>query len=285
MVHFGSRAVTRSCLASLVEDPSSVERRVVVVDNESNLKNGDLPAGHSLLSPGVNLGFGSGANAGISALGGEPCSTFVVLNNDVNVLSGFLDAAARALNDSGVGAVAGPLWLHRPDGPLWYAGGAVNFLTGTVRQTRSHAEAERVRDVGFLPGAAIALRRSAFEELGGFSPGFFLYNEDVDLCLRLRRRGWRLRFEPGMRAIHHLGASTGSSLLSPLYLEHITKTRLRPFRPLAYRLYLAVMHSGYVLARSAGLSVRKGRAAVPAVRALLRGHAAALATIGQGPQR
>lgn len=285
VVHFGSGAVTRSCLESLVSDPSSVERRVVVVDNGGNLRDDDLPPGCRLLSPGANLGFGSGANAGIEVLAAEPCAAFVVLNNDVDVLPGFLDAAARALGEPGVGAVAGPLWLRGPDGPLWYAGGTVSFLTGTVRQARRRIDATRRREVGFVPGAAVALRTSAWEDSGGFDPAFFLYNEDLDLCLRLRRAGWRLSFEPTMQAVHHLGASTGSAWLSPLYLEHITKTRLRPFRPLAYRLYLALLHSGYVATRGAALSLRRGRAAPASVAALLRGHMAALATIREGPRR
>jgi len=84
-----------------------------------------------------------------------------------------------------------------------------------------------------------------------------------------------------MRAVHALGAATGSERRSPLYLEQITRTRLRPFRPLAYRLYLAVVHSLWVAVRASVLQAQGDR---EGVAALLRGHRYALATLTQGPR-
>jgi N-acetylglucosaminyl-diphospho-decaprenol L-rhamnosyltransferase len=122
--------------------------------------------------------------------------------------------------------------------------------------------------------------------VGGFDPAYFLYNEDVDLCLRLRRRGFRLLFAPAMVAVHRLGTATGSAGRSAFYLEHMAATRLRPFRPLAYRAYLAVLHSGYVVLRALRYRVLVGgEAGREAARALLRGHAKALRGIRQGPRK
>jgi GT2 family glycosyltransferase len=199
----------------------------------------------------------------------------VALNNDAVLAAGFLDAAAAAL-EVGVGAAGGP--IRDPErGSLWYAGGRVSFLTGTVRQQRSERAAARPRDVGFIPATAMALAPAAWRELDGFDPRYFLYNEDLDLCLRLRRAGWRLRFEPGMACRHRLGTSTGSAVRSPLYLENLTRTRLLPFRSPAYRAYLAVIHSVYCAARIAGLALRHRGRCAPFVNAVLRGHAAAVA--------
>jgi GT2 family glycosyltransferase len=212
-----------------------------------------------------------------------PWEALVVLNHDVEVADGYLDAALEALAEDGVGAAAGPLYLDRPGGALWYAGGSVCFLTGTVRQSTSGALAGRPRTVGFFPGAALAIRQQAWDDVGGFDPGYFLYNEDVDLCLRLRRRGYRLCFAPRMVAVHQLGAVTGSAGRSPFYLELVTETRLRPFRPFAYRIYLAALHSGYVLLRALWRLALGGSAGGEAARALLRGHAKALAGLRRGP--
>ena len=84
-----------------------------------------------------------------------------------------------------------------------------------------------------------------------------------------------------MKAVHTLGAATGSRQRSAFYLEHMTKTRLRPFRPLVYRLYLAVVHSGWVAARAASIAARRDPDKVDKVSALLRGHAAALRSVIQ----
>ena len=279
VVHFGDPAPTLACLAALRADRSTCLRRVTVVDNSGSLLDGDA-VGTTVVRPGRNLGFGAGANAGVAALGPEPPPVLVVLNNDVEVTDGFLDAAAAALGRPGVGAAGGPLYLDRPGGALWYAGGGVNWLAGTVLQSRSAGAAGQARDVGFIPGAALALGGAAWREAGGFDPAYFLFHEDLDLCLRLRRRGWRLRFEPAMAAVHRLGATTGSGERSPLYLEELTATRLRPFRPLAYRLYLATLQTVYVALRALRWRLAgRGDAGRAAARALLRGHRRALATV------
>ncbi len=277
VVHFGDPEPTGACMRALAAEGSTCARRIVVVDNSGNLDPaGVMPA--EILHPGENPGFGAAVNAGAGRLGPGPWAALVALNNDVEVGRGYLDAAVAALSGPRIALAAGPLFLDRPGGELWYAGGSVNWLTGTVRQATSHRAAGRQRSVGFVPGAAFAVSPAAWRDVGGFDPSYFLYNEDVDLCLRLRRRGWRLEFVPAMAALHRLGAATRSAARSPLYLEHMAATRLRPFRPLAYRLYLAVLHSGYALMRAGAYRVVvRGERGAAAAAAILRGHRRALA--------
>jgi GT2 family glycosyltransferase len=256
----------------------------VVADNSGNLDPGArVPA--EVLRTRDNPGFGAAVNAGVAWLGPGPWDALIVLNNDIEVASGYLDAAVAALRSPGVAVAAGPLYLDRPGGRLWYAGGSVNWVTGTVRQATSRTAASRGREVGFVPGAAFAVGPEAWRQSDGFDGSYFLYNEDVDFCLRLRRRGWRLLYTPTMVAVHRLGAVTGSAARSPLYLELMAATRLRPFRPLAYRLYLAVLHSVYALVRASGyrLFVR-GVAGGAAAAAIMRGQRRALATLKAGPR-
>jgi GT2 family glycosyltransferase len=278
VVHFGDPGPTQACLGSLLADPSPVDRSIAAVDNSANLLLADAPPSVLHLRFPDNPGFGAGANRGAAALAARNAvAGFVFLNGDVEVLPGFLGAAAAALA-GGAGAVGGPLFLDRQGGPLWYAGGRVDLLTGTVRQSRRARDARRAREVAFVPGAALAVSAPAFHAVGGFGPAFFLYNEDLDLCLRLSRAGFRLRFEPRMAAVHHLGAATGSADRSPLYLEEITRTRLLPFPSRAHRLWLAVLHTGWVSLRAGLLLLRRGPCGLPHARALLRGHRAALAS-------
>lgn len=280
VVHFGDPTPTLRCLASVFEDPSPVPRRVVVVDNSGTFSAPER--GESMvLRLAHNPGFGAGANAGIDALGSDGYEALVVLNHDVELLPGFLEAVRTAVARPQVGAAGGPLYLGSSAGPLWYAGGHVNFLLGTVAQSRSRRRARQARRVGFLPGAALAVSPQAWWEVGGFDPTYFLYNEDLDFSLRLRRRGYALYFEPAAAAIHHLGVATGSAARSPLYLEHLTQTRLRPFRPNVYRLYLAGVHTAYVGIRAALLAATGGEWGRAQARALLRGHGAALKEVLQ----
>ncbi len=278
VVHFGDPAPSRQCVASITADPSPVRRRVVVVDNSGTYPGEPVADEHVLRLP-HNPGFGAGANAGVGALGGGEYAGLVILNHDVELLPGYLAAVCGGLANGKTGAAAGPLYLDRAGGQLWYAGGRINFALGTVSQSRSPRLARRAREVGFIPGAAMAVSPRAWREVGGFDPEFFLYNEDVDLCLRLRRRGYALRFVPQAAAIHHLGDATGSRDRSPLYLEHLSRTRLRPFQPRAYRLYLALLHTLYVGVRATLLATGGGSRGREQARALWRGQRAALRTV------
>jgi GT2 family glycosyltransferase len=282
IVHFDAPEPTLRCLASVRADTSEQARALVVVDNGGNLEPAQLGNDVTLVSRPDNPGFGVGANLGVAALpeppDGDSYRAYVVLNNDVELEPGFLDAAARSLED-GVGAVGGPVNDGDAAGTLWYAGGRINYLTGTVTQSHDPGDAARRREVGFIPGAAIAVNPQAWAQARGFDPSYFLYNEDLDLCLRLRRLGWRLLFEPDMACVHFLGGATGSRGRSPTYLAQLTRTRLRPFRPWIYRFYLSLLHSPYNLFRVVRLMLRHGPRCGPYVWAVVRAHLGAVAEV------
>jgi GT2 family glycosyltransferase len=279
IVHFGDVDPTIRCAASVLGDPSRIERRVVVIDNSGNLEEDALVAGVEVISRPDNPGFGAAINVGVAALDeDEGISFYVVLNNDAVLGSGYLDAAADAL-EVGVGAVGGPIRDGLDTSRLWYAGGGINFLTGTVRQRRFADASGRGRDVGYIPATAMAVAKTAWRDIGGFDERFFLYNEDLDLCLRLRRAGWRLRFEPGMETFHRLGGSTGSAERSPLYLENLTATRFLPFHSRIYRMYLGGVHTVYNSLRVLGLCVRHTTGSAAYVTAVIRGHLKALGSV------
>ena len=280
IIHYGRSDPTLRCLASVIADPSSAARQIVVVDNFGNLKATQLGEGVTLIRQEDNPGFGGGANIGVESFSDrDDLSAYLILNNDVELTPGFLDGVVLALNSDRSGAAGGPIRSGIDPSALWYAGGGIRHLTGTVHQSRSPSDAVKAREVRFIPGTAIAVKAAAWHDIGGFDESFFLYNEDIDLCLRLRRKGWRLRFEPTMACIHHLGETTGSAHRSALYLEQITLTRLQPFKPWIYQVYLCWVHSFYNLARVATLIARRGRASRTQVQAVWRGHFGAMAGV------
>lgn len=254
---------------------------MVLVDNSPDHPAGldpeSLPPDVRYLPCPDNPGFGTGANRGIELLGRlDDFGSYLVLNHDVEILPGYLEAAIRSLANEGVGAASGPIYRDRFQESLWYAGGELRYLTGTVRHSESPRDAERPREVNFLPGAAVAISARAWDDVGGFDPRFFLYHEDVDLSLRLRRAGWTLRFEPRMKAVHDVGSATGSGEVSAFFLEHLLATRLRPHPSLLYRTYLALLHTPHEAYRALRILLREGRSGLPKVRAIFRGQRRAL---------
>jgi N-acetylglucosaminyl-diphospho-decaprenol L-rhamnosyltransferase len=129
----------------------------------------------------------------------------------------------RHLADPTVGAVAPALVL--PSGDLqdsarWVPTPADLLLRRfTGRQPDMVRSAEPV-DVEWVVAACLVIRRSAFEEIGGFNERFFLYFEDVDLSVRLRATGYRVRYDPTVKASHEHRAASRSSLASPATRQH-----------------------------------------------------------------
>jgi N-acetylglucosaminyl-diphospho-decaprenol L-rhamnosyltransferase len=266
VVSHDTRDEALGCLATL---PAAGADEVVLVDTGS--RDGTAAAVRSA-HPEVrvleldNLGFGRGANAGARA---STADVLVVCNADVRFEPGSIEVLARRLADDPSVAAAGPA-VRYPDGRHQASARAVPDLATAVghallsrlwrdnpwtrRYRRADADPGRARDADWLSGCALALRRTAFEGVGGFDPAFFLYVEDLDLGVRLRRAGWRLRYEPDARVVHRVGASTGrrrvwaltthARSLDRYYARHVGRGAVgRLARPL-----VRVALAGWVLA-------------------------------------
>ena len=66
-----------------------------------------------------------------------------------------------------------------------------------------------VREVDWLAGAFLMVRRAAIDQVGGMDEAFFMFNEDVDWCHRMKDAGWAVAYVPDARVVHHIGASRG----------------------------------------------------------------------------
>ncbi len=222
VVSFNSRHCLPECVRSLRSESVA---DVVVVDNASS--DGSVEAmlasdpDVTVVATGANLGYGSGANRGVEVAAGDH---LLLLNPDTVVEPGTVKALSEALDrDPGLAAV-GPR-IENVDGTLypsvrsfpdlWVAGGhaflglvwPANPFTRRYRMLDwDHGRA--APDVDWVSGACMLVRRSAFEVVGGFDEAYFMYVEDVDLCWRLGRAGWRIGYEPSGRVVHTLGGSS-----------------------------------------------------------------------------
>lgn len=165
-----------------------------------------------LLQSAENLGFASGNNIGIRHALAHGADYLWLLNNDTKPAPDALSALiAKALTDRRIGAVASicyyagaPLTVQ-----IW-AGGRVNLWIGY-----SHSSEVPHEDDWFdtLNGASLLVTRTAVEDAGLLDEGFFLYWEDTEFCLRMRKRGWGLAAAPDSRVLHKVNASTGGNNL------------------------------------------------------------------------
>ncbi len=209
---------TLECLASIAAARSSVKFEVIVGDDGSTDETKAALAtvrGLRIVRSEMNQGFLRNVNSAAAKAKGR---VLVVLNNDVQVTDGWLEPLVKALDDPTVGAAA-PKMLF-PNGRLQEAGARLRpDATSTMIGLFDDPDLPRYnygRDVDYASGACIAVRRADFENLKGFDESYSpAYCEDVDLCLRLRNMGLRIRYEPESRIYHHL--SITSNALSGSY--------------------------------------------------------------------
>lgn len=168
----------------------------------------------------ANAGFGRAANTGVRLVETE---VVVIANADVRFTPGSVVRLQAALAADPDLAVVGPT-VRYPDGSPQASARCVPDLPTAVGHavcgrvwpgnpwTRRYRlldlDPARPRDADWVSGCAMAVRRDAFEAVGGFDPGYHLYVEDLDLGVRLRAAGWRLRFQPAAVVTHRVGAST-----------------------------------------------------------------------------
>ncbi len=158
--------------------------------------------------------FARGNNAALEAATGE---LICFLNNDVEVPDHWLSPLVAALEDETVAAVQPKLLQHDDRSMFEYAGGsggfldalAVPFTRGRILDTLEvdRGQYDDARDVFWATGAAMLVRRDAFEAAGGFDESFGMHQEEIDLCWRLWRMGRRVRVEPASEVYHLGGAS------------------------------------------------------------------------------
>jgi N-acetylglucosaminyl-diphospho-decaprenol L-rhamnosyltransferase len=233
VVNYESGPALARCVRGLAhQDPAEL----VVVDNGSSDGSVDelrrRVAGVAVLDPGANLGYGAAANRGVAAT----CAPAVlVCNSDLEVGRDGLAILAGALEERPGCGVVGPL-IRDASGRRYpsarrfpslvdAAGHAMlGLFAPDNRFTRAYHQAElagtaTAREVDWLSGACLLLRRRAFEEVGGFDESYFMYAEDVDLCWRLARAGWSALYVPEAEVTHLQGVSTGAHPYR-MILEH-----------------------------------------------------------------
>jgi hypothetical protein len=135
-----------------------------------------------------------------------------LLNNDTSPAPDALSALVKkTLTDRRIGAVASICYFSEaPWSVQAWAGARVNLWIGYGRNT-TEPRADNWFDS--LNGTSMLIARTALEDAGLMDEGFFLYWEDTEFCLRLRKKGWQIAAAPDSRVLHKVNASTGGNRL------------------------------------------------------------------------
>ena len=214
------RQEVERCLEALFAEPPSVSHQVVVVDNASSDGSVEVIARRwpdvLVLENRVNEGFARAVNRGIRATASE---MVLLLNPDTLAGGGAIDTLVAGLRDEPGAVAAGPRIVDgegRPEISWWFhLGPAAEWRLRRLRRGFERGEAharrrvERLtgsrREVDWLTGACLLVRRQAAVAAGLMDEAYFLYFDDVDLCAQLRAGGGRVLFLPEAEIVHLRG--------------------------------------------------------------------------------
>ncbi len=225
VVSFNTRDLLRDCLTSLYKEINGISNEVFVVDNNSRDGSADMveqefSATH-LIRSSVNLGFGAGNNKAFPLATGR---YIVLLNSDAFLRK---DALQRSISymdadpEIGLGGArlifgdeswqaSARLFPSPLNDFLSLSGLAAKFPKSRFfgRQDNTWADQNKSIDTDWVPGSYSIIRRTTLEEVGYFDEQFFLYYEEVDLCRRIKKAGYRVRYWPDVVVVHLGGESS-----------------------------------------------------------------------------
>ena len=183
-----------------------------------------------------NTGFCLGNNIGMKQAAVNGAEFFLVLNNDTIVTPNFLKPIIEAAQcETNVGLVGDIIcYANEPD-KIWFAGGTFDEYLESHRRLDGHSiseiEPDKVSDTDWISGCSMLIPRRVYERVGGFYEGFFIWSEEWDYSIRVKKAGYRLVITTGSRIYHKIGHSLG--VLKPLSYYYGTRNRL-----LLKRMYL-----------------------------------------------
>lgn len=211
---YGAWTHSLACLRALAEHPPRTPFEVIVVDDASpddSLRFLQQIDGIRLHIRKQNGGFISACNEGAALARGQ---YLIFLNNDTVPQPGWLEALLETFTQQPDAGLVGAKLVY-PDGRLQEAGGVI-FADGSGWNygrfdDPMHCQYNYLRDADYLSGAAIAISRALFMQLGGFDPCYApAYYEDTDLAFKVRNAGLRVLYQPTAVVVHNEGSSAGT---------------------------------------------------------------------------
>ncbi len=236
IVNWNAAAYLPAALDALFAAQNGLDMEVLLVDNASTDGSLELVQARypqvAIIANAVNRGFAAGNNQGIRQARGR---YILLLNPDTELPTDALTRFLAFMDAHPQAGVSGPR-LQGPGGKI--QGGAAghdpslvtifNFATFLYRLfprrfrglwlARSLYESEKPIAVDWVSGACMMLRREAIATAGMMNERYFMYSEDVELCRRVRARGWGVVCLPDIRVTHHIGGS--ASQLGPAFYAH-----------------------------------------------------------------
>lgn len=247
IVNWNSCDYLKDCIAALTASIKSIKFEIIVIDNASYDGCGEMLRQFypqvKFIQSSKNIGFGKANNEAYKSSQGR---NILFLNPDTEIKgSSVVDMFNNLCNLKDAGAVGAK--LLNTDGSVQTS--CIQAFPTILNQVLDADAIRRLMprsflwgmaplfqrsqtavDVDMVSGACLMIKRTVFENVGMFSDEYFMYSEDVDLCFKVRKAGWRVYFVPTARVIHHGGMSSSKADASSFSSIMMLESRWRFFR-------------------------------------------------------
>lgn len=246
IVNWNGKKDTLACLRSLATiDCKNVHLRVILVDNGSSDQSVSVisekyPDVH-IIAAGRNLGFTGGNNVGIRYALDNSADFIWLLNNDTVVEKHVL-SFLPVFEDRGVAACGSKIYfapgrefhydryLPADRGKvIWYAGGQVDwdnmYASHRGVDEVDHGQYDKIESTSFITGCSLVVRADIVRKIGMLDDRYYLYLEDLDWCLRMKKAGYRIIYVPSS-SLWHVNAGSSGRPGNPLHEYYFTRNRL-----------------------------------------------------------
>lgn len=235
---YNSKNLLKYCLKSIKEADLSIDHEIIAADSASTDSTAEMmrekyPEIKLIIAP-RNRGYAAGNNFGIRASSGE---YVMILNPDIVVKKGEIEKMIKFMAEHAEIGMLGPKLIN-VDGslqyscrrfPKWWTPLARRTIFGKTKKGLREIQRflmhdydhQEGREVDWLFGAALLVRRQALEEAGLLDERFFMYFEDTDWCRRFWQKGWKVYYFPGAEFIHYYRQESAEKLISKINLAHV----------------------------------------------------------------
>ena len=230
-LNWNTTEVTCEFLRSVRERNTYKNIEVIVVDNGSAQDPSSaclaVYPGVKIILTGENLGFSGGNNRGIVAARGE---YLFIVNNDTEFTPGLLEGLLEVFEGYPDAGIVSPKFHYFfQKGTIEYAGyNSVNILTGRNTMIghleKDEGQHDKIMVTNYAHGGGMMVRSSIIEEVGPMPELFFLYYEELDWSEQIKRKGYKVYYQPRSLIYHKESMTTGKS--SPLKTFYLTRNRI-----------------------------------------------------------
>jgi GT2 family glycosyltransferase len=217
LLNYNSYNDTIECVESLKKIEYK-NYKIIIVDNKSTndserILSETVGMNCKVIQSGFNGGFASGNNIGIEYAIKNNAQYVLLLNNDTLVESDFLGKMVETFNiDDKIGIVGNQINYFSEKNKIWFGGGQIKwdrFSGAHQNYGKIDIGDKRVREIDFMTGCCMLIKAEIFQNVGLLPDEYFLYLEDLDFCIAVADKGYKIMYNPNSKIYHKVSAATG----------------------------------------------------------------------------